>query len=65
MVTYEGAQKLLALCPKATFHVDLDVSTNSCIGYHFLHPAMRLQLRSNWFHTEIYCSSCFASHCPH
>ena len=25
MVTYEGAKKLLALCPKATYHVDLDV----------------------------------------
>jgi hypothetical protein len=25
LVTYEGARKLLALCPKATFHVDLDV----------------------------------------
>lgn len=27
MVTLEGAKKLLALCPKATFHIDLDVRT--------------------------------------
>jgi GR25 family glycosyltransferase involved in LPS biosynthesis len=26
MVSYQGAQKLLNLCPRATFHVDLDVS---------------------------------------
>lgn len=31
MVTYEGAKKLLALCPKATYHVDLDVSCTVCI----------------------------------
>ena len=27
LVTREGALKLLALCPKAVFHIDLDVST--------------------------------------
>jgi hypothetical protein len=34
MVTYEGAKKLLKLCPKAVFHVDLDVSRVR-LAYHF------------------------------
>ena len=38
MVSKEGAQKLLALCTKAVFHVDLDVSEvpNNGINYHIL-----------------------------
>ena len=38
MVSKEGAQKLLDLCTKAVFHVDLDVSEvpNNGINYHFL-----------------------------
>jgi hypothetical protein len=32
MVTLEGAKKLLALCPKATFHIDLDVRTANLIA---------------------------------
>ena len=38
MVSKEGAQKLLGLCTKAVFHVDLDVSEvpNNETNYHIL-----------------------------
>ncbi|KAJ1401494.1 hypothetical protein B484DRAFT_405706 [Ochromonadaceae sp. CCMP2298] len=43
MVTLEGARKLLELCPKATYHVDLDAWRHSSLELRMFHPMLAYQ----------------------
>jgi len=43
LVTREGAQKLLSLCPKAVFHIDLDAWRHKSLKIVMFHPVLVYQ----------------------
>ena len=69
MVSKEGAQKLLGLCTKAVFHVDLDVSEvpNNGINYHIqmnYHNIILKKWDGEYFiYDNIYIWVCFFAEC--
>ena len=57
LVTREGAQKLLALCPKAVFHIDLDAWRHRSLKIVMFHPVLVYQTFDSTSLTDLPASS--------